>query len=68
MYLYSSRELNNTNIYHIVHEQYRLDTTNNDTPATRNQPQLVMDTNPVVYPFIFKAIGLVLGYYLKVSF
>ena len=36
--LYSSRELKSIDIYlyHIVHEQYRLNTTTNDTTATRN--------------------------------
>ena len=42
--LYSSRELKSINIYHdiyhVVHVQYRLNTTTNDTTITRNRPRL----------------------------
>ena len=55
--LYSSRELKSTDIYHIIHEQYKLNTTINDTTTIRNQPRIAIDTNPVSYPFIFKAVG-----------
>jgi len=59
--LYSSRELKGTNIYHVVHEQYRLKTTINDTTPTITNQQVVIDANPVGYPFIFKAVGTAKG-------
>ena len=44
-------------LINVVHEKYRLNTTINDTiTTTRNRP-LVIDANPVGYPFIFKADG-----------
>ena len=42
--LYSSRELKSIDIYlyHVVHEQYRLNTTTIDTTATRNHHALII--------------------------
>ena len=72
--LYKSVELKSTDIYHVVHQQYKLNnntsttTTNNNnysnpttmtttTTRTRTRPRVVIDANPVGYPFISKAVG-----------
>ena len=71
--LFSSIPLQSTDIYHVVHGQYKLNTStsttttttttattnndNNNTTTTRNRPRVVIDANPVAYRFIFKYIG-----------
>ena len=55
--------MKSTDIYHVVHEQYKLNSTINDTTTTttttttNDRPRVVIDANPVGYSFIFKAVG-----------